>query len=72
MVRPPDPSSHKHRSCSRHICKSAHLSNIDETAHQVLVAQRRNGVLSLVPRSVFHNSRYEKLATALAKETVNL
>lgn len=33
------------------------LSYIDQAAHQVLVAESRDGVLSLIPRSIFHNSK---------------
>ncbi len=33
-----------------------YLSNVDEPAHEILVAERGDGVLSLLPRSIFHNS----------------
>ena len=32
------------------------LSNVDKAAHEVLVAECRDGVLGLLPRSIFHNT----------------
>src|SRR3569833_2373765 len=33
-----------------------HLSDVDESTHQVLVAECRDGILGLLPGSIFHNS----------------
>lgn len=33
-----------------------YFADVDESSHQVLVAESRNGVLGLLPRSIFHNS----------------
>lgn len=33
-----------------------YFSNIDESTHEALVAKRVDGLLSLLPRSIFHNS----------------
>lgn len=33
-----------------------YFSDVDETSHQVLVAECRNRVLGLLPGSIFHNS----------------
>lgn len=34
---------------------SAYLAHIDETAHEILVAQRVDSILCLLPRCVFNN-----------------
>ena len=33
----------------------AYFANVDETTHQVLVAERVDSILCLLPRCVFHN-----------------
>lgn len=37
----------------------SYLTDVDETAHQILVTQCRDSVLGLVPRRIFHNSEFE-------------
>ena len=32
-----------------------YLSNVDESTHKVLIAERTDGLLGLIPRGVFHN-----------------
>lgn len=44
--------------------EKTHFANIDESAHEVLVAERIHRVLSLFPRLIFHNSM-PKLALVL-------
>lgn len=36
-----------------------YLTDVNKSTHQVLVAECRNGVLSLLPGRIFHNSRDE-------------
>lgn len=33
-----------------------YLTNIDESSHQVLIAESVDGLLSLLPRSIFYDS----------------
>jgi hypothetical protein len=44
------------------ISGSVYLSDIDEPTHKVLVAERRDGVLGLLPRSIFHDTDVGLLA----------
>lgn len=41
---------------SAHRWAQSHLSDIDQAAHEVLVAESLDSILGLVPRSIFHNS----------------
>lgn len=48
-----------------------HLSNVDESAHQVLVAQSLDGSLSLVPSSIFHYTVGAVSASSLERRDKN-
>lgn len=43
-----------------------HLADIDESAHQVLVAERVDSILGLFPSGIFHNSMRILSATVCA------
>lgn len=49
----------------------ANLSNVDQAAHQVLVAESRDSILSLLPRSIFHNSEKEMLAIGFGQRILD-
>lgn len=63
MARVHGPMSFQYESCSRCIQCLPHLSNVDQTTHEVLIAESRNGVLSLVPCSIFHNSEGKEISS---------
>ena len=37
-------------------CRDTYLSNVDESTHEVLVAESVDGLLSLLPRGIFYNA----------------
>jgi hypothetical protein len=44
-------------SYARHMCGGeTYLSNINESTHEVLVAESVDGLLSLLPRGIFYNA----------------
>jgi hypothetical protein len=45
-----------------------HFADVDESAHQILVAERIHRVLSLFPRLVFHNSRQQSVLVLMAQK----
>ena len=49
------------------VTEKTHFANIDESAHQVLVAERIYRVLSLFPRLVFHNSIAKSVLVLIAQ-----
>lgn len=50
-------SQPQNRPGSATLCKQMpHLSDIDQSAHKILVAECRNGILGLLPRGILHYS----------------
>jgi hypothetical protein len=46
-----------------------YFSNINKSTHEVLVAERVDGLLSLLPRSIFHNTGTMSISTPMSRES---
>ena len=57
---------------SAHRSAGSHLSDIDQAAHEVLVAESLDSILGLVPRSIFHNSGQVRMCRCWPKVMVRL
>lgn len=60
-----NPGSH---SWVTNVLGRTYFANIDESAHEVLVAERIDRVLSLIPRLVFHNSMAKSVHVLMRKD----
>src|SRR4051812_225567 len=48
--------------------RNIHLSDVDKSTHKVLVAECRNGLLGLLPCSIFHNTVHRPVSIGWSSE----